>query len=220
MKQKKDYNNFKINQIYFLTNDNKVGKELNEKIYQASLEYEVKFDKVEILEELKGKKLNDNDLLVVFMNKYDKNFMKKLYKLIKKYNCLTLISYSYNNNVYIDNLYKYSWKNPCHFCNIGNIEAKLRVNSSGEMSYQSMIDMLYEEDSSFSVESIFGSIESVNIICSILNRLDNLIFRSQGYTYLNHEKLNEVNNSILIDLSTKKISEDISIHWELCDCYE
>lgn len=213
----RDSMNFNVKRIQLVSNDAKFEKNSIYLFEQLKQDSEI--------EVINNKKLEyeiyNQDLIVVFLNPYDKEMAEKIYNLVKvNSRCLLLMTYVYNSNLYIDNLYSPKWKNPCHYCHMGLIESQLRVSNNGSLSYQSLIDILYHEDKSFSVESSMTTVELFNFITLIINRLDNLVFRSNGHTLSYHESLEEINDVIMYDAKNKKVHTDTSIHWELCNCYE
>src|SRR5699024_9127479 len=137
----------------------------------------------------------DNDLIVVFLNPYDKKIVKEIYDRVQSSKeCLILMTYIYNSNFYMDNLYSPKWKNPCHYCHMGFIESQLRINQEGDLSYQGLIDILYHEDRKFAVETPISTINMINFMTIIFNHLDNLVFRNHGHTLLHGESLEDINH--------------------------
>lgn len=163
---------------------------------------------------------NPDDLIIIFLNPYDKKTARKIVNEINRSNAILMMSYVYNNKVFFDSLYRKKWRNPCHFCHMGHIESQLRVSETGELTYQHLIDMIYHENNSFKVETPLDSIEITYILSILFKQLDKFITRDNGRVLLNSESLYEINNSIMFDLLTKQKSIDTSIYWELCDCYE
>ncbi|MDQ0156483.1 McbB family protein [Robertmurraya andreesenii] len=209
--------NFNVKRLQIISNNSIVEEHLmhsfnllkNEQIIEVINNRDLKADFFE------------NDLVIVFLNPYDKQIVEQIFNKLKNNgNCLLLMTYMYNNQFYIDNLYSPKWKNPCHKCHMGFIESQLRISDSGNLSYQALIDILYHEDNSFKVESQISTITLLNIITLIFNRLDKLVFRTNGNILFYGESLEDINSSTMFDPQNKKIYNDTSIHWELCDCYE
>lgn len=165
--------------------------------------------------------LEKNELVILFLNPYNKHEASEIVKKVNsEENTISLISYVYNNTIYIDSLYSKKWYKPCHFCHIGHIETQLRTNHTGNISYQQIIDFIYHEDSQFKVESPL-QVKDINILsCIISNILDKFITRGSNKFLFNHESLEDMNYAYAIDLNTKEVSSDVSIFWEMCDCYE
>ncbi|GAB3808704.1 McbB family protein [Virgibacillus kimchii] len=165
--------------------------------------------------------VNDNDLLIVFLNPYSRKEAKKIIDSVNKAeDAVLLLSYVYNNTIYVDCLYSKSWYKPCHFCHMGHIETQLRINHNNSMTYQQMIDSLYHEDSSFRVESPL-IVSDLYLLGIVIDRVvSSFILRDKDQPLYNHESLEDLNYSYAINLKTKQISSDISIHWEMCNCYE
>lgn len=207
---------FKIKSLTFISNSEKVISLFN-KVYEDEYSKKIPLHIIN-LNESETFTINENSCVVVFLNPYNKKVAKKIKDLIDDtHNTMLITSYTYNNNFYIDCLYNKDWKNPCHFCHIGFLESKLR-SDEGHLSYQQLIDMIYEEDNRFSIETPIN--ERKGMIISILlhewiNKYINNQRDNSSYLYLD-EYLNCL--SYNFDNNAKNI--DTAIHWELCDCYE
>lgn len=209
--------NYNVERLQFISNA--ADFEGSFMYYMKQLKKDIEIDSIcnnDLKEEFR-----DNDLIVVFLNPYDKKLVKEIYNRMQvNKECLLLMTYIYNSNFYMDNLYSPKWKNPCHYCHMGFIESQLRINQEGDLSYQGLIDILYHEDRKFAVETPISTIDIINFMSIIFNHLDNLIFRSKGHTLLYGESMEDINNIAIYDLLTKQTNVDTSIHWELCNCYE
>lgn len=211
--------NFKIKGINVLSNDRKY---LNTFEYIGSEDFEQRDLHLSFLDlnESIDMQFNDDELLCCFLNPYDKNLAKEIVKNVKTNNNVLLMSYTYNNNIYIDNLYRFQWKNPCHLCNIGNLETQLRMQIDGNLTYQQIIDALYHEDAHFKTELKLSNKDILCLISEIYKKFDQFIFRDNPKIDLTLQSGHNINESTLIDLKSNNICRDFSIHWELCDCYE
>lgn len=209
--------NFDVQRIQFITNNEKLETKFKEILNDLVNEVGIEMISNNNLTE----DFNDNDLIVVFLNPYDKNLAKKIFNRVKENNeCLLLMTYMYNSNYYIDNFYSSKWKNPCHFCHMGFIESQLRIANNSDLSYQALIDILYHEDNKFAVESILTTVSLIDILSLLLRKLDKFIFRTKGNVLFHNESIEDMNSTTMLNTLNNSLSNDISIHWEMCDCYE
>lgn len=159
----------------------------------------------------------NNEFLLAFLHPYSKKIGLQLRDRQKSNDSsVSLISYIYANNFYIDSLYSANWIVPCHGCNIGHIESQLYVGESDSVTYQQLIDSLYTESNDFKVEIPLTNIQRINIVRLLVNRM---------YKYINTLQIatlhpTEVTNTTMMDLNNFKVYEDTSIFWEMCNCYE
>lgn len=211
--------NFSINRVNIITNSNLFYNNMSDLSHDFTDKLTLRFTNIKE-RELEDNSIDNNELVIIFLNPYSKTIAKKIldYASNKK-NTVTLFSYVYNNSMYIDSLYSKKWYKPCHFCHIGHIETQLRVNESGSMTYQQIIESLYYEDSSFKVESSLKKMDIYLLVHTIGRIINKFIIRDDQYLY-NHESLEDMNKSYVINLKTKEISDDFSIFWEMCNCYE
>lgn len=205
--------NFAINRIIFATNDIKLYNLVN--FLHSNQDADNLFTAVLNENDLNDFSFDSQDLLVCFFNPYDRNLIKKTKGVADKYNMLIQIGYVYNNDVFIDNFYRESWKNPCHFCNINNIRNQLRTEVFEEVTYQHILDDIFEKDSTFKVETAFNQSQIVFLCNTLLMNVNKFINipRNTNYTgdLLNIIKLNMEDYSVVVDTA---------VHWELCDCYD
>lgn len=207
---------YNVSTVHFFTNNKVVAHNINQHMSNFFSDFNLNFS---VVDSPYGAK-NSNLLNIIFLNPYDKKLATEIVSETKKNGNLLLMTYTYNNSFYIDSLYCHEWKKPCHLCHMGHIESQLRTSQFGELTYQNLIDLLYNQEPNFQVETSLNVIDIYSIVTMIFNYLDKLIFRSKGNALFSNEALEDINYSIMYDLQTKKIAKDISIHWELCDCYE
>lgn len=202
-----------INKISIYSNHNDVALML-EKIVKEDYKDRIN---IHLLSSLDDEKATDDELLLAFLNPYSKKLGKQIMRRQSiSDNSKLILSYVYNSNFYIDCLYSSEWKVPCHNCHIGHIEAQSYLEEDTNMTYQQIIDLLYSVDEDFKVEIPLSGLQKINITRLLLNKLNKYI------NDFNVSKLHpaEITTCTLMDLSSLKIYEDTSIHWELCDCYE
>ncbi|XIH57253.1 McbB family protein (plasmid) [Priestia aryabhattai] len=160
----------------------------------------------------------EKKLIVVVLNPYEKTFVDLMLRKQKKLkDSITLMGYVYANNFYMDCLYNYDWKLPCHNCHMGHIKSNLYLDDSDHVTYQQLIDHLYSEtDEELKIGTPLTPVQELNIACLVVNKVNKYI------NNLNMPSLHveEFNTCTLLDLKDLKKFEDTSIHWEMCDCYE
>lgn len=213
--RKKESFNFGIDKLLFISDYPQVN-ELVARFFEEDIKGHCEA-KVLNLEEVTLDLIKPKTFLMVFIHSYRKAEAKKIRDLVRRVpNSYLLMSYVYYNTFYIDSLFCPDWKNPCHLCHMGYIESKLRMDISGNITYQQMIDSLYHEDETFRVESALSFDQMLNIVNCAINRINKYITLFNGNTVYPEE----FHECLMMDLKTKKIHVDNSLHWEMCDCYE
>jgi len=207
--------NFNIEKVHFYSNNVKVEELVSNSFNQNSLWESYKDIKLfsEKIKEVEER----SQLFFVFLNPYNKRNASDLRDmLIKKQKCLSIFSYIFKGQLYIESIYSSEWKTPCHLCQINHIESELRLGSAHGITYQQVIDFLYQENSNFSLNTPLDFSEVLNISTQIVNRI-NLLFALNSSELINFE---EFTRGIVLNLNSKKLYSDTTHHWELCDCYE
>ncbi|WP_419890815.1 McbB family protein [Paenibacillus xylanexedens] len=209
--------NFSIEKCVFLSNNDEILKVSREFLFENQ---NMKNSIINLNEQSNSTLLsekNSNTLYVVFMNPYSKEIASKITSLVRRsQNSILLMSYTYNNNFYIDSLYSPQASNPCHFCHIGHIESQLRVDSTGNISYQQIIDSIYKDEPKFKVHTPLNKNNILNILSLLSNKISKYFALENG-RIIHNEELHECS---VFDLQTNNYYTDYSLHWELCDCYE
>lgn len=162
--------------------------------------------------------LMENQFIIYLQLKYDKKRVNTFLELRKKLgNTISIMGYTYSNNFYLDCLYNPTWKLPCHICHMGHIQSAFYSGYETELSYQMMIDLIYQESNNSFIRGIpLTPVQEMNIACLIINKV-------VGYLgNLNESAMHQqdINKSTMLNLETLKKSEDTAIYWEMCDCYE
>lgn len=205
--------NFKIRNINFLSS-NKVIEELVSYSFKDLKEFKVYNNQKDFLNRI-GE--NETEFFFVFLNPLNKENSRDLRNVfMNSSNSLSIISYIYNNHLYIDSLYSPKWKLPCHLCNLELIESEHRIGLGDRITYQQVVDELFIEDCTFSIEMACEPRHELNIATQICNRIEKLI------TYRDYEKVNtdDFTKGVFLNLKSNKMSQGSTHHWELCDCYE
>ncbi|QDQ01663.1 McbB family protein [Lysinibacillus fusiformis] len=165
-----------------------------------------------------SRELFEDQFIIYIQTRYDKKRVKEFMGIQRELNnSVTLMGYTYSTNFYLDCLYDPKWKLPCHNCHVGHIQSNFYSEEENEMSYQMMVELLYQESDDAFIRGIpLTSIQEMNIACLILNKVI-------GYLGdLNELSIHpqDINKSTMLNLKTLKKYEDTAIFWEMCDCYE
>lgn len=212
LEEKKEVN-FSVNRIVILTNNDLVATLIENTIIKDLIVPNT----IVTIDDNSEFNIENNALYVVFLNPYNKQLATKINNQIKKNKeSILLMTYVYNNNFYMDSFYFPPLYNPCHLCHIGHIESQLRVNTDGNITYQQIIDSIYLEQPSFSVNTVLTQNNIINIVALLSNKITKFIALENGNLIFPEEW----HECTMLDLQTNKIHTDFSLHWELCDCYE
>lgn len=164
--------------------------------------------------------LNDKTLLICFLNPYSKEKALYINNKVKESNAILSMNFSYNNKFYFDNLYSNMWKNPCHRCSIENLETQLRNEKhSTNGNYQNFIDMMYSNHTDFNVGYKLDKRDIFKIIDILWLNLETICIRPENGILSITQSYEDINEIIEYDAIEKKLSRDLAIHWEVCDCY-
>lgn len=162
--------------------------------------------------------LFEDQFVIYIQTKYDKKRVKEFMGIQRGLNnSVTLMGYTYSTNFYLDCLYNPKWKLPCHNCHLGHIQSNFYAEEENEMSYQMMVELLYQESNDSFIRGIpLTSIQEMNIACLTLNKVMGYLSDLKELSI--HPQ--DLNKSTMLDLKTLKKYEDTAIFWEMCDCYE
>lgn len=209
--------NFFLDELHFLSNDNNIGGLVDYVLRgQINKNYQYKLTQ-DILKEISLSLTDKKTLFIAFLNPYSKSEALKIRnKFLNHPNSYLVISYVYHNNLYIDSLYSYDWKSPCHICQINNIENDLTEETDRGINYQKLIDHFYNEYEEFRVGIKLNELQVINVVAQLCNRIvriigmDNNLKTTQSFW----------REGFGMDLKTLKTFTDTTLHWEYCDCYE
>ncbi|WP_436889256.1 McbB family protein [Mammaliicoccus sciuri] len=200
---------FNFDKIFLFCNEKQQLSYLNEIMNEKKIK--VIYGMIEEIEKYEL----DNSLVLVFQNPYNKIRSRKIIEYINQFeDNLLIMSYIYNNVFYIDNVYTKELNNPCHFCNMGFIESQIRSSEDDQISYQDLIDEIYEIDDKFEVNHPLTIINNLKISIYLYDFL--IIYLDNNKKLSNRDIL----NCFRFDLNKNIKMTDTAIHWELCDCYE
>lgn len=202
----------KIEGISILANDNMVEHLLRETLSNDYPDLNISRYSLDDYSEF-----YENQLVVVFLDKYNKNIGLKIRNMARENDSSTiLMSYIYNNKFYLDCLFSKEWMVPCHSCHIGHIESQLYIGDNEELTYQQIVSSLYTLDSEFKIGMPLKHIHKINIARLLINKIEHYV--NDFNMSLIHPQ--DITNCTLLDLKDLKIYEDTSLFWEMCDCYE
>ena len=148
-------------------------------------------------------------LCIVFLNPFNLDEYISICNELMQTDLILRTGFFYNHSLYLSNLYKKEWYNPCPKCFFYALESHLRATiSQNGLNFQTVMDLIYTKNSNFKV---FTTLEHLDLITFMNLLLKDIKFKE--------EKFN-INNIYELDLGTYRVTEDSPYHWELCDCYE
>ncbi|WP_409294018.1 McbB family protein [Peribacillus sp. SCS-26] len=206
-------NNLKIQKINFFTNE-KIIEELVAFSFKDRGDFKIFFEENQFVNEISK---NRNELFFVYLPTYNKAVSKKYRDyFMKNTNTFSMISYIYNNNFYIDSMYSSKWKLPCHLCNINLLEAEHRIGIGDRITYQQILDDLFDGNDNFQIEMPLTNNQKLNLATQMSNRIEHLI-NCRDRNLINNE---DYTKGAYFEINTNQLFLSNTHHWELCDCYE
>lgn len=155
--------------------------------------------------------VEDSSLILIILNPFNLSNLKEVLKVLADHeNLIYKVIFPYNNSIYISNYYSKAWNNPCPICFISSLEAQLRGNINGDISwnFQMIMDLIYEEKLDFEYN---GLLEEQDYVPAI-----NILLKDM----LNANIASNIDKVYKISLADYFIDSDIAYYWEMCDCYE
>ena len=208
--------NFAIEEVELVTNCAEVGELVNSTMADSRWTYSLchaKADIVKQIERVAGRPV----LLSVFLNPYVRDIaMAVRDTFLHAKDTVLLMSYTYNNCLYIDSPYQENWKLPCHVCQMSQIQSDLRLRFTGGVTYQQIVDQLYDHDTDVPIYTPLTPRWSLNIATQLSNR----IYRLANLDDTDRMEPEELRYAFMLDLNSLVGRADTTTHWELCDCYE
>lgn len=204
-----------INKIYVLSTDKTIAKDL---VFMLRDYYNNKTNNIISisLSQLPTLDLMENDALIVSLTQYSMSKAEVIREKAIQSNCLLLFGHYYSNSYYIDNLYKYEWHLPCHLCNLGNIQTRLKTLNKSSLNYQELIEQLYKFDNNILISTKLYLYQKKNITLHLFNRFKRFL----GDEFLSDISPENLSVTEVMNLKEGTWSEDFTTYWELCDCYE
>lgn len=194
---------FKYDKVWVISNDD-IFNNLFNKFGNSVM------PNIEILEDDDFSKIKSNDMIVLFFNPFHLEKYINLMDSIKEKEAIIKTVFYYNHSIYVSNYYKKDWRNPCPKCFFYSLETQLRGTlSSNELNFQTIIDIIYEQNGLFNIEA---ELETIDYLKPIDILLSDIKFNKNPNQFVN--KVYE------ISISKGTINQDYAYHWELCDCYD
>ncbi len=192
--------NFNLKSVTLVTNNKEIFNFLNNHYFDQTL----------LLKDFQNVKFK-NTLLVVILNPYNPEIVRKIYQKISNDNNFLLLGYFYNFNFYLDNIYHPELKLPDHFDHIKYIQTKIYSDQTS-YTYQDLIDIIFEKDPNFGL--IYPiSWEDLIMVSSLVMRRVLTVFDldKDVNLYMTKEilKMEEMN------MKTYKRMEDFAEFWEM-----
>lgn len=203
--------NFNVNEVVLVSNNDDFLKLSRTALEITQSEVDISIFNISNVDEVK-----DDSLILSFLNPYNPEMVRSIYKKIKTKNNVFLInSFVYNFNFFMDNLYTTGWDNPDHFDHIGFIRSNIEGATTGEgISYSRLVDIIYENDSSFNVEFPLMTDNLIIILALLLERTKKLFsMRNKMHLHSSEEFLKLVSYNFKND----KVGYDSATFWELKD---
>ncbi len=209
--------NFDVQEVEFATNCPGVGEVVTSAFDGVPTWKYAEFSDAGRLKEIVQGVENRPVAFVTFLSPYSRRLARIIRDgLLRSKDTILLTSYMYNGALYIDSLYQEKWRVPCHFCQINQVESDLRFGLVKRVTYQKIIDQLYEYEADFEVQTPLSPRWRLNVATQLVNRIDRLITASNG----DRITLDEIGTAHVFNLNTMQEYQDVTTHWELCDCYE
>jgi|GEM_PF-963154 len=155
-------------------------------------------------------KPTENKLIVVVLNPFDYINFIKISDLLHNLNVPHCISFCYNSRMYISNIHKKEWHNPCPKCFFSLIESSLRTYNkmTSAITFQNIIDLIYNKKVDYNPEIPLNYRNSLVITYRL--------FKFDKFD-ININDLSKTTEEVSLD---DQITFDNAIHWEICDCFE
>ncbi|MGH2077781.1 McbB family protein [Aerococcus urinaeequi] len=204
--------NFQVKRIIFFTNNKKM-------INLVSFLDDVESENLFVTDKL-PKDINNSDLIVAFFNPTSWDEINELYKKVYNSDSIMLLSYIYDNNLIVDNMYKKDWHVPCPKCIKAQLENRYRLNFLSEMTYQNVIDQLYYENNEFQIERKISMFECTMIFSFLWYLVEGYITNNQGKKISPDLYSKNFLDIYQFNLNSKRIEKETATFWELCECYE
>lgn len=186
--KKKNPLNFDIKKVVFYSNDKSMDH-----LFDEYLKREAPNEFIRI-EGLKNLPIDEHTLLITFINPLSFEQMDLIYEEVKKHDSIWSLSYPYNNDIYFNNIYRWSWHVPCYKCVLAGLQNRERVDIFDEVSYQKIIEELYEQYPSFEPEIKLSFTDSIRIFSLLDFILDSLIYRRKS------KEIDRTGNTNLLDV--------------------
>ena len=104
---------------------------------------------------LKENGFDSEGLYFIIQNPFDYIDFVNITDNLRELQAYTVVCFAYNSTLYMSNLYKKEWYNPCPKCFFSNIETSLRAKSkvTANATFQTIVYLIYNKETSFQVYS-------------------------------------------------------------------
>jgi len=154
--------------------------------------------------------LQADDVVIALLNPLNIADFKQLVSTLSQSDCLQKLCFYYNAHLYISNLHRPSWKNPCPLCFFSNIATQLRSdNRVQSVNFQRIVDILYLDKLPIETAFVPEPYHYAQLVAMLIEQLNS----ANDTNYL-------ANHVTSIDINTGLTNTDTACHWELCNCYE
>lgn len=207
IEQSENITNLEVDSVIVISNDKKFLAEFE--YVTQDMEKQVEYLSMEEYKRIKEKK-TEHTICVIYMNPFSLEKYIDISNFFLNENIMVKMSFYYNHSIYISNIYKKEWYTPCPKCFFYSLESKLRAgNSYNTLNFQTIIDLLYENNPRFEIE---GTVMTKDMLSVIMIMIKDLFYKGDANDILQRV--------VEYRLEDGSINEDVSYHWELCDCYE
>ncbi len=198
------------NSIKFLTNSSllKDSIEFNKEGSSIKFKCSVANSSQAIVDEVKAMTFRSDELIVIALIPFDYIDFVNINDQLQHSNIPYMFCFSYNSHIYISNIHKQDWYNPCPKCFFSQLETSIRGygDNTANTTFQSIVDLLYTRKIKFDPD------------LPVTYR--NIIYLTEKILSLDKQNIERESTKVTsIDLNGN-VSSDEAVHWELCDCFE
>lgn len=194
------------NDLFILSNDSSFIDSCIFNLDQIVNSKFLNYDKYGVME---MPEIPEKSLVTIFLNPFTYNDFLEISNKLSKDDITFRIAFYYEHRIYITNYYKKTWYNPCPICFFSNLRSALSSysNVSGSLSFQNLLELIYEKDPGFKLQVNLNNGNILNLIYLISTTID----IDDNY---------KVNNTYVFDYINNIFGSDRAFYWDLCDCYE
>lgn len=207
LSEKDEYTRF--NKVKILTNNSTIYESIKFNLFDIEdIELLPICDSTEFLPYLKSSILAKEDLYIFILVPFDYIDFSNIADFMNEQNIMYCMGFSYDSSLFLSNIHKKEWYNPCPKCLFSHIESSLRAyqKNTTNISFQTIVDLLYNRKILFSPDIPLNTIDTLEVIRYISN--------------LKNQNINISANRIVKFNFIEDSTFDQAIHWELCNCFE
>ena len=161
-----------------------------------------------IVDKIKTTTFSNDELIVVALIPFDYIDFVNINDKLQHLNIPYMFCFSYNSQIYISNIHKQDWYNPCPKCFFSQLETSIRGygDNTANTTFQTIVDLLYAKKIKFDPD------------LPVTYR--NIIYLTQKILSLDKQNIERESATITSINLNGSVSSDEAVHWELCDCFE